>query len=120
MYVITYTKNQQYFNITGYGLDVFNIGLNPKLYKTVEDAQKDVDQFDELKHKQLMVLARGEDSLDEIKKPSWYEERHGRKLTKREASALDWYESAKEKNAKRISFFESLSKDQLQIQEYDQ
>jgi hypothetical protein len=53
MFAIKYKPTGQYTNLTFKGIDAINLGVNPKIYKDEESAQRDLDKietaFDQMK-----------------------------------------------------------------------
>ena len=116
-YIIKYANTQKVFNIQHYGIDLFNVGINPKIYKTEAEALKDISLFDSLKQKQLQICFNTQQGLKDHGKPSWYEQRATKKLTKREMVKLEWYENALAMAEKKKLFTESLEKSDLVLEE---
>ena len=117
-FVIRHTKSDKYLNIQHYGLDLFNPGINPKVYASESLAQCDLDLFESLKSKQLVTCSNTFLGLQDHGRPKWYFEREKMKLTKRQQEKLDWYEAAWETNKKKQKFTENLNVSDLVIEPY--
>jgi hypothetical protein len=117
-YIIKHTKTGQYFHIKHFGIDLFNLGINPKVYASEDSAVQEVLMFPALKQKQLQTLFNTKQGLIDHGKPRWYDERHTKKLTKRQTEKLEWYESAHKATEKRKQFIEELKVTDLVIEEY--
>jgi hypothetical protein len=117
-YIIKHAKTGQYFNIKHFGLDLFNLGINPKVYENEDSAIKETLMFPALKEKQLQILFNSKQGLFDHGRPRWYEERHTKKLTKRQTEKLEWYESAHKATEKKRQFIEQLQVSDLVIEEY--
>ena len=46
MFAIRYKPTGQYTNLTFKGIDAINLGINPKVYKDEDSAQKDLDKIE--------------------------------------------------------------------------
>jgi len=117
-YIIKHAKTGKYFNIKPFGLDVFNIGINPKVYPTEDAAIQDLLLFPALKSKQLQTNYNTFRGLVDHGKPIWYEERKTKKLTKKQQEKLEWYENAQSTTAENKVFLLQLDVTDLVIEEY--
>jgi hypothetical protein len=117
-YIIKHKQTNRYFNIRYYGIDLFNIGLNPKIYPNESLAKKDLELFHSLKGRQLQVYSNAEYGLNDHGKPSWYDQRNSKKLTEKQKQKLEWYERAHENNRKNIEFILNMKISDIFIEEY--
>jgi hypothetical protein len=120
-FVLIYKPKNQYINLGHMGVDKLNIGLNPRIYFSKESAEKakSVDLPIAL-NRQLEICNNALYGLQDHGKPSWYEERHTKKLTKKQQEKLDWYENALNQNKKMRNFTESFNLDDVEIVEYSE
>lgn len=117
-YIIKHAKTGQVFNIKEYGLDRFNIGINPKVYSSKEHAQEDIDKLEHLRKHQLQVCANTKQGLQDHGRPSWYFNRHEKKLTEKQKIKLEWYESCYKSAEDKRKFTERLTIEDFVIEEY--
>lgn len=117
-YIIKHKQTGKYFNIREHGLDLFNLGLNPKIYTDEIFLKKDIQNFNQLKEKQMIVYSNSEIGLDVHGKPSWYDERHTKKLTEKQKQKLQWYHNAQEMIKKNREFVENLQASDLIVEEW--
>ncbi len=117
-FIIKHKQTGKYFNIKYSGIDLFNIGLNPKIYTDETFLKKDIESFEFLKAKQMLVYSNAEFGLRDHARPSWYNDRHTKKLTERQKQKLEWYEETLRKNEKNREFVENLQVTDLIVEEY--
>ena len=116
-YVLLYVPKTQYFHLKR-GLDVFNLGINPKIYREKRDAELDLEKLEMYKASQWNCCYNADEGLRIFGKPRWYDERHTKKLTKRQQAKLDWYENAIAINEAKMKFVEDLKLEDIQIVEW--
>ena len=119
-YVLKYKPNGQYLNIGGFlSTEPFNLGINPRIYKTIDDAKKDIDFGLDMEIERFKrFLYSGKQALKTTAKPTWYDVRHTKKLTKRQAEKLEWYERALDNNDKLEDFINKFRKSDVIIEEW--
>jgi hypothetical protein len=118
-YIIKHKQTGKYFNIRHYGLELFGLGINPKIYPDEDAANKELLMFESIKAKQLQIHFNSKHGLEDHAKPSWYNERHTKKLTKRQQEKLDWYEAAQKNTENSRLFVEQLQVTDLVVEKYE-
>jgi hypothetical protein len=118
-FVIKHAPTGKYFHIKHFGLELFNIGINPKVYKTEDEANREILMFPALKDKQKQIYYNTKQGLKIFGKPKWYDERHTKKLTKKQTEKLEWYERCHEITEKNKAFLEQLKITDLLVEEYE-
>jgi hypothetical protein len=117
-YIIKHKQTGKYFNMSSRGMDSFNLGINPKIYTNEVFLKKDLESFHTLKTRQLQIYSNTEYGLDIHGKPSWYEDRHTKKLTEKQKQKLEWFETAHRINKENIVFMQNLQFEDLVVEEY--
>jgi hypothetical protein len=117
-YILRHKPTGKVFNIKPYGLDLFNLGINPKIYDKLCFVEKDLEMFNLLQFRQLSVYSNAAIGLKIKGKPIWYNERHTKKLTKKQKEKLEWYENARRMNIMNTRFIRSLKHKDLVVEEY--
>ena len=117
-YIIKHQQTGKYFNIRHTGLDLFGLGINPKIYPDEDAANRELLMFPAIRAKQLQIIFNSQQGLRVHGKPSWYDERHTKKLTKRQTEKLEWYEACHKSSEKNRLFIEQLNVTDLVVEEY--
>lgn len=92
-YALKYLPTGQYFHLSG-GVDRFNLGVNPKLYKDIHAAERDKEFVPQMIKRQLEICTNSFLGLSEKAKPKWYNNRDKMRLNKSQLRKLEWYENA--------------------------
>lgn len=106
-YALKYLPTGQYFHFSG-GIDRFNLGINPKLYKDIHAAERDKLFVPQMIKRQLEICSNSFIGLVEKGKPKWYDRRDKMKLNKSQLNKLEWYENALKGVRDRSKFAENL------------
>lgn len=117
-YALLYKPKNQYLYLKDYGLDTLNIGINPKLYNNIIEAETALKkQLPNCLGKQLRTNSNRFFGLEDHGKPAWYDDRHTKKLTEKQKNKLEWYENAIANCEKQKKFLEEFNIEDVEIVE---
>lgn len=116
-YTLVHKQTDKFFNLQVHSLEVFNLGINPKVYKTYEDAEEDLLKLDMYKKRELEICSNSQYGLRDHGQPRWYKDRDSMKLTNKQEAKLKWYENTLVLLEKRIEFCENLKSEDIKVLE---
>jgi hypothetical protein len=92
------------------------MGINPKQYRDIPSAERDIAIIPSLIHRQEQILFNAEQGLiDHVHLPDT-----NKKLTKRQQAKVEWHERVVKQNQKDKENLELLKADTFSIIEYDE
>jgi hypothetical protein len=117
-YALIYKPRNQYLYLKEYGLDVLNLGINPKVYDTESLAKIALEeQLPYCLEKQRITHSNSYYGLMDHGKPKWYDERHKKKLTEKQKEKLHWFETCLVNWEKNKKFLDEFKLDDVAIVE---
>lgn len=120
-YALLYKPRNQYLYLKDYGLDVLNLGINPKIYNTESLAKIALEeQLPYCLEKQKLTVSNSYFGLMDHGKPKWYDERHKKTLTEKQKAKLHWFETCLQQNEKNKIFLQNFKLEDVVIVEYNE